>query len=179
MVETASVQNGQQQTVKLTYELSSLLPSRNVHVFAAFSEITVSGNAICISLSPTECQPTALSWDINTWENTQLRTATVTYIACAHLDKVHTGAPMTASSRTMSENYQEQVPEIQLNINSTTPYAFASAFSNLYRISAPQYGVVAVKALRMIGDLSQQEPKDRVEKVSYDPPWLTNVGLTI
>ena len=66
----------------------------------------------------------------------------------------------------MSENYQERVPEIQLDINSTTPYAFASAFSNLYRISAPQYGVVAVKALRMIGDLSQQEPRDRLKKVS-------------
>ena len=78
-----------------------------------------------------------------------------------HADNTHNESVVD-----MSENYQERVPEIQLDINSTTPYAFASAFSNLYRISAPQYGVVAVKALRMIGDLSQQEPRDRLKKVS-------------
>ena len=82
----------------------------------------------------------------------------------------HTNHTHDESVADMSESYQKRVPEIQLNINSTTPYAFASALSNLYRISAPQYGVVAVKALRIIGDLSQQEPKDRVKKVSYDPP---------
>lgn len=79
------------------------------------------------------------------------------YMNCTHNESVGD----------LSEHYWERVPEIQLNINSTTPYTFASAFSNLYRISAPQYGVLAVKALRIIGDLTQQEPRDRAKTVSH------------
>ena len=85
MVETPNGQNDQWQSI-ITHELCNRLSPGTIHVFAAFSELTVSGDALCVSLTLTKCTSASMTWCIRTWGNTRLDTAMVTFIACVHED---------------------------------------------------------------------------------------------
>lgn len=74
----------------------------------------------------------------------------------------HTHAVSIAEMR---GNYQETVPRIPVDLT-TKMSVFASAYSNVYRISTRSYSDVCVKALRVLGDLSSTEARDRQITVS-------------